>query len=138
MKAKGKCLCQAVNFSFSIKKKCFDVCHCSMCRRWGGGPALTVEATGDIEFVGEENLATYNSSAWAERGFCQKCGTHLFYRLKGKSFCNFSLGTLEDQEEYTFVTQIYIDDKPANYSFSNDTKMMTEKDVLAANGIVGQ
>ena len=22
------------------------------------------------------------SSAWAERGFCKNCGSHLFYRLK--------------------------------------------------------
>ena len=105
-----------------------------MCRKWGGGPALTVESDGEIEFVGVENLAIYSSSEWAERGFCKVCGSHLFYRLKDKNlnFCNFNLGTIDNHEDFKFTTQIYIDAKPENYSFSNETKNMTEKDVLEA------
>lgn len=136
MKANGSCLCKSVQFSFDLKEKHFDACHCSMCRKWGGGPALTVESTGNIEFVGEENISIYNSSDWAERGFCKKCGSNLFYRFKGKEFCNFSLGLLENQHNYTFTTQIYTDSKPANYSFSNKTKNMTEKEVLQAFGFL--
>ena len=107
-----------------------------MCRSWGGGAALSVESAGSIEFVGEENISIYNSSEWAERGFCKICGSNLFYRLKDKShnFCNFNLGTLDDSEGFEFVAQIFIDDKPNNYSFSNDTKMMTEKEVMDAFG----
>lgn len=134
MKAKGSCLCKGVNFSFDLKHKHFDACHCSMCRSWGGGPALTVESSGNIEFEGEGNITVYSSSEWAERGFCNKCGSNLFYRLKDKSrnFCNFNLGTIEKHEEFSFTTQIYIDTKPDNYSFSNETKKMTEKEVLEA------
>ncbi|MBH47869.1 MAG: aldehyde-activating protein [Halobacteriovorax sp.] len=137
MKATGSCMCKAVTFSFDLKNQHFDVCHCSMCRNWGGGPALTVESAGNIEFSGEENITVYSSSEWAERGFCNKCGSNLFYRLKDKShnFCNFNLGTLNNHEEFRFTTQIFIDAKPSNYSFSNETKNMTEKDVLEAFGI---
>lgn len=134
MKATGSCLCEGVKFTFKLKAKHFDGCHCSMCRKWGGGPALTVESDGEIEFVGVENLAIYSSSEWAERGFCKVCGSHLFYRLKDKNlnFCNFNLGTIDNHEDFKFTTQIYIDAKPENYSFSNETKNMTEKDVLEA------
>lgn len=134
MKAKGHCLCKSVKFSFNLKSKHFDACHCSMCRNWGGGPAFTVEADGGIEFEGEENISIYSSSKWAERGFCKVCGSNLFYRFKQQDFCNFSLGTIENNKDFKFTTQIYIDSKPNNYSFSNDTKKMTEKEVLAAFG----
>ncbi|MCB0415353.1 MAG: GFA family protein [Bdellovibrionales bacterium] len=134
MKVNGSCLCQSVKFSFEIKDKHFDACHCSMCRKWGGGPSLTVESIGSIEFEGKENITTYQSSEWAERGFCNICGSHLFYRLKQHDFCNFNLGVIDDHEEFEFKSQIYIDSKPNNYSFSNKTKEMTEKEVLKAFG----
>lgn len=137
MRAKGSCLCKAVEFSFDLKGKHFEACHCSMCRNWGGGPAFTVESAGNIQIKGEENLTVFSSSEWAERGFCKKCGSNLFYRLKDESlnFCNFNLGTLEGHEDFKFNTQIYIDSKPANYSFANETKDMTEKEVLEAFGL---
>ena len=90
----------------------------------------------EFEFKGEENITLYSSSDWAERGFCKKCGSNLFYRLKDKklNFCNFNLGTIENHEEFDFTAQIFIDSKPKNYTFSNDTKNMTEKEVLEAFG----
>jgi hypothetical protein len=136
LKAKGSCLCGSVKFSFNLKHKHFDACHCSMCRSWGGGPALTVESDGNPEFVGTENISLYSSSEWAERGFCKQCGSNLFYRMKDPKlkFCNFNLGTIENNEEFEFTIQIYVDTKPDNYSFANQTKMMTEKEVLDSFG----
>ncbi|WP_420549715.1 GFA family protein [Curvivirga sp.] len=136
MKAHGSCLCKAVEFSFEVKDKHFDACHCSVCRGWGGGPSFTVEVAGELELKGEENVSLYESSDWAERGFCKKCGTNLFYRLKDKShnYCNFNLGTLQGHEEFEFRTQIFTDSKPDNYSFANQTKEMTEQEVLESFG----
>lgn len=132
MEAKGSCLCKSVKFSFDLKAKHFDACHCSMCLIWGGGPALTVESAGNLNFEGDENIGIYNSSDWAERGFCKNCGTNLFYRLKNHDFCNFNLGTIENHSEFEFTKQIFVDNKPGNYSFENKTIMMTEKEVLDA------
>jgi hypothetical protein len=134
MKTKGSCLCKAVKFAFDLENRHFDACHCSMCRCLGGGTAMTVEPAGNIEMDGEENISIFSSSDWAERGFCKKCGTNLFYRLKDKShnFCNFNLGTIENHKDFKFVKQIFIDSKPENYSFSNETKNMTEVEVLEA------
>lgn len=134
LKATGRCLCNKVQFSFKLKNKHFDACHCSMCRTWGGGPALTVESDGEIEFLGYEHVTLYDSSEWAQRGFCKHCGTNLFYKLKDEStaFCNFHLGTIDNHENFEFTLQIYVDSKPSNYTFSNKTKMMTEQEVLKA------
>ena len=105
-----------------------------MCRGWSGGPTLAVQAHGSIEFSGDHNISIYKSSDWAERGFYKNCGSHLFYRLKDHSFCNFNLGAIKGHENFYFSHQVYIDNKPENYSFSNETPTMTEKEVLAAFG----
>ncbi len=135
MKSKGQCLCGKVEFAISNEAKTFDSCHCSMCRRWSGGPAFAVEAKDGVEFIKQEFVKVYNSSEWAERGFCSNCGSHLFYRLKNGSYCNVPLGLLESQSDFKFTTQNYVDYKPTCYSFSNETKMMTEADVLKPFGV---
>lgn len=129
--ARGTCLCGSVTLSFKIQKETFDACHCGMCRKWGGGPALSVDAGSQMVFTGTEFISTYQSSDWAERGFCNKCGTHLFYHLKPTGFRNVPLGLLENADQLKFDLQIFIDKKPLNYSFANQTKLMTQKEVFA-------
>jgi hypothetical protein len=129
--AKGHCLCGAVKVSFPLEKEVFDACHCGMCRKWGGGPGLTVETGGKAKFEGEEFISVYDSSDWAQRGFCKQCGTHLFYRMKKGNFCNVPLGLLEQSEDLKFHVQIYTDCKPKNYSFADKTLKMTEAEVIA-------
>lgn len=129
--ATGKCLCGSVIVSFPLDKETFDACHCGMCRKWGGGPALTVDGGPNITFKGKEFITTYNSSEWAERGFCKQCGTHLFYRLKESGFYNFPLGLLDNASQLKFHTQIFVDMKPENYSFANKTEQMTQAEVFA-------
>lgn len=130
----GKCLCGTVTLSLDVREAVFDACHCGMCRRWGGGPGFGVHANESLAFQGEEFIATYASSAWAERGFCKQCGTHLFYRLKDGSFCNVPLGLLDGTDDFAFKVQIYVDHKPPSYAFANRTAMMTEAEVVAMFG----
>ncbi|MNC79395.1 hypothetical protein D3C75_1318640 [compost metagenome] len=73
----------------------------------------------------------YESSAWAERGFCGKCGTRLLYRLKNGKFDSLSVGVLEGDTDWVFDLQVYIDEKPAYYCFANQTKTMTGAEVEA-------
>lgn len=134
MKLEGRCLCESVKFSFETPEPHFDACHCSMCRKWGGGPLFAVFAASDVEIDGKDNITTYESSDWAQRSFCKSCGTHLYYSLKDGSFINFSAGTIKGHENFKFTKQIYTDKKPESYNFSNETQMMTEKEVLALFG----
>src|SRR5256885_2975991 len=70
----GHRLCGAVSF-VSPQAGEIGACHCGYCRRWGGGPMLTVHCGPDVKFEGGENIGTYASSEWAERAFCRQCGT---------------------------------------------------------------
>ncbi|MCW8999161.1 MAG: GFA family protein, partial [Kangiellaceae bacterium] len=78
----GKCLCGEVSVTANKIEPKVGACHCSMCRKWGAGPFMGVDCGSEVEFSNEDSITCFDSSEWAERGFCKKCGTHLFYRLK--------------------------------------------------------
>jgi len=77
----GACLCGAVKFKALNTETSIGACHCNMCIKWGGGPFMGAHCGCDVSFIGEEYITLYSSSDWAERGFCKRCGSHLFYRL---------------------------------------------------------
>lgn len=128
---KGKCLCSKIRIIVKSINKNVGACHCGMCRKWGGGPLMAVDCGTDVSFEGEENISVFNSSDWAERGFCNKCGTHLFYRLKQNKQYMMPVGLFDDEEMFIFDHQIFIDEKPSFYSFSNETNNMTGAEVFA-------
>jgi hypothetical protein len=128
-----KCLCGAVEIHVANVSEKVGACHCGTCRKWGGGPLLAVDCGTDVSFTGEQHITSYNSSDWAERGFCSRCGTHLFYRVKQTGQYIMPAGLFEDMN-YDFDHQIFIDTKPDFYSFENKTKNMTGEEVFAAFG----
>ena len=78
----GSCLCGAVRITVKNINNKVGACHCGMCRKWCGGPLMAVNCGADVIFDGKDNVSVFDSSAWAERGFCSACGSHLYYRLK--------------------------------------------------------
>lgn len=124
----GQCLCGSVQLK-AFAATALEACHCGMCRRWGGGPALSVHCTAP-EFAGSEHIKVFSSSDWAERAFCCHCGTHLYYRLIPHNSYSVPVGLLSPQQPFVFTEQIYIDCKPPYYSFANQTAELTEAQVL--------
>lgn len=126
----GSCLCGAVGFKAEKASKNVGACHCGMCRKWGGGPAMVAPCEGAVVFSGEENIGVFSSSEWAERGFCTSCGTHLFYRLKETGQHYIPAGLFDNQDAFIFAEQVCIEQKPAFYDFENETKTMTEAELF--------
>ena len=127
---KGKCLCGSVSIIAQDNTQ-MSACHCAMCRRWGGGPMLTVHAGTDVQIVGVETITAFKSSDWAERAFCAKCGTHLYYRLIQANEYILPVGLFQDGSEFEFKEQIFVDKKPRSYDFANQTDELTEAQVFA-------
>lgn len=127
----GTCLCGAVRVAAKTKSNSIGACHCTMCRKWGGGPLFSVECESEVDFEGAEHVSTFNSSEWAERGFCQKCGTHLFYRLKQEGHYAIPVGLFDGGDEWRLTEQIFIDQKPSFYSFAEKTKELTGEEAFA-------
>ena len=127
----GSCLCGAVNIQAAEMNTHAGACHCEICRKWGGGPFMAVDCGASVTFEGEDKLSVYESSEWAERGFCRQCGTHLFYRLKHGGQHFIPVGLFEDAGQFVFDHQVFIDKKPSYYAFSNKTDNLTEAEVFA-------
>ncbi len=131
IEGRGSCLCGAIRITAKNISKNVGACHCSMCRKWGGGPLMAIDCGTDVSFEGEENISVFSSSEWAERGFCNKCGSHLFYRLKASQQYIMPVGLFDDNKIFVFDHQVFIDEKPSFYSFANETSEMTGAEMFA-------
>jgi hypothetical protein len=127
----GQCLCGAVRFKAAPSKPEMDVCHCGMCRRWSGGVFMAVDCGNSLEIVDGTELAVYRSSDWGERGFCRQCGSSLFWRGVDDGHVAVSIQAFDDPGRFEFVEEIFIDEKPDNYAFVNDTRKKTGAEVFA-------
>ena len=126
----GRCLCGAVKFVTDDVETDHHACHCGMCRRWSGGPFFGANAR-NVVFQGTESLARYESSAWAERGFCKNCGSTLFYFLRPTETFAMSVGSFDDPSPFRLVEEIFIDKKPAGYAFEGNHPRLTEAETFA-------
>lgn len=92
---------------------------------------MEVNCGTDVEFNGSEKLTVFDSSEWAERGFCSACGSHLFYRLKGTQEHMMPVGLFDDDSDLVFKRQVFIDEKPEYYQYSNKTEDLTGAELFA-------
>ncbi len=127
----GACLCGKTRLIAAENADKVGACHCVTCRRWGGGPLLAVDCGTTVTLEGEEHIGVFDSSEWADRGFCKNCGTHLFYRLKGINQYIVPAGLFADRPSHNLDHQVFIDHKPGYYDFANETENMTGAEVFA-------
>lgn len=125
----GACLCGSVKIQVESMSLHLGACHCGTCRKWGGGPYLSTDCGTAVTIEGQ-SVTVYDSSDWAERGFCNQCGTHLFYRLKKNQQYMMAAG-LFAVDEFTFHHQVFVDQRPSYYEFANETKNFTAAEIFA-------
>ncbi len=78
----GGCLCGAVRYRLTAVRFDSGYCHCRLCRRASGAPALVfatmplsaLEITSGIP-------RSYRSTSFGQRWFCGDCGTQLYMRV---------------------------------------------------------
>ena len=112
----GKCLCGNTVLEVKELKGKVYVCHCGMCRKQAAGPIFYTDALkeGQYKFRESSTVSVYDSSNWAERGFCQSCGTFLFTRYKKDSTTHFN-AELFDEMEPTELVEIHKEEEPEFY-----------------------
>lgn len=133
-KRKGGCLCGAVGIDVTLNEESVHVCHCNICQKWHGGPGFSVQCGEAWSVTGEDNMTWYDSSEWAQRSFCSKCGTHLLFRTKDGSYHGVSAGALESQDGLEIGSHIFIDKKPSYFDFADKAPRLTEKEFLEMVG----
>lgn len=128
--AKASCLCGAVEIVANEINPKFTVCHCDSCRRWGGAPFFAVQCGTNLQIKGSDKIKLYASSSWASRGFCNDCGTHLFFKFKESGEYNMSVGAFSNLKGIEMDMQYFSDQRPSYYCFSNKTKEMTKSEIM--------
>ncbi|MDP4032125.1 MAG: GFA family protein [Pseudorhodobacter sp.] len=135
----GGCLCGAVRFSARLYRSTYGACHCEMCRRWSGSALLAISVpTGNITWEGEDNIATLQSSDWAKRAWCARCGSGLYYAvtLEGPHFgtTEIPIGLFDDASGLTLDHEIFFDQKPDSFAYAGETKKLSRAETLAMFG----
>ena len=131
----GQCLCGTVRLQITGVNPDVHACHCENCRRQSGVCTMTVMVPPDgLTMQGTEAVTTYQSSDWAARSFCSRCGTSLWYRFtepgeQADYFLN--AGLLDDLTGLKLTQEIYYDRKPDAWAFAGDTEKLTGAEVEA-------
>ena len=126
----GKCLCGKVRVKATLPDECVEICHCTMCQAYVGGPYLSTRAVEDYSIEGEQHVGTYRSSDWAERGFCTNCGSALFFHYLPKDSRSFMAGLFEGLAG-PIHEEIFIDEKPAWLSIDGKQPRLTGAEIIA-------
>ena len=131
----GQCMCGAIKFTAKDTPDTFSTCYCETCQRWSGGPmrGITVK-TENLDLSGQEHLGVIQTSDFAERAFCKKCGSGIWFRrTSGKYFGGTSLpiGLLDDRSGLTVSYELFTDYKDATNEIPEGTQQMTKTEVDA-------
>ncbi len=126
----GRCLCGAVTFTADDAEVEHSACHCGMCRRWSGGAPFFAARAKNVAITSEEHIGRYASSDWADRGFCTRCGTSLFYFLKPANAYMMSVGTFDDAARFRLSLEIFVDRKPGGYALAGEHPRWTEAETF--------
>ena len=133
-------MCGAVRFTARDVPANIGACHCEMCRRWTGSALLaaSVPAAG-ITWEGEAHIKTLQSSEWAERAWCQRCGTGLYYHMtldnEMSASVELPIGLFDDPNGFVMESEIFFDCKPDSFAYAGDGRpTMTRAEVFAKFG----
>ena len=97
-RATGRCLCGAVAYEVHGLLRDVVLCHCDECKRWNGGVGAYASTRRDALAVSGDALrwiASPQSDRAARRGFCEECGSSLFWDPAGGDTISIAAGTLE-------------------------------------------
>lgn len=110
----GGCLCGAVRYHTTQPFTKSFYCHCSICRRANGSPAvawITVPSSG---LIIEKGLTqTYASSETGRREFCPVCGTQLFFRELSYGILDITTASLDDPAAAAPTSHVWSENRVA-------------------------
>jgi len=115
----GRCICGAVKYRSIGPWRDVISCHCETCRRTSGHFwAATAVSADRLEITADAGLVWFQSSPVAKRGFCNRCGSSLFYRHNDKSYIAVAAGTLDQPSGLQLAEEVFTHEKGDYYDLS--------------------
>lgn len=116
----GQCLCGGVQYYADGPVRDVIYCHCSQCRRQTGHVvAASAVAREQLKFSQDAHLKWYQSSETAERGFCGRCGSTLFWRNDRSRHVAVMAGSMDRPTGIRAVAHIFVEDKGDYYDIED-------------------
>lgn len=123
----GGCLCGGVRFLVVERPMGVVNCHCGQCRRFHGHHGAYVTVPREVvAFEADSTLAWYRSSATAERGFCARCGSSLFWKGDGNPLVDIAAGSLDQPTGLGTLRHIHMADKADYYAVEDGLERFPE------------
>lgn len=116
----GSCLCGSVRFTVTGTLKAPDACHCSQCRRVSGHVWASTDVPDDrLVITGEGQVRWFRSSDAVKRGFCDTCGSALFWKPIDQPRTAVAMGAFDAPTHMHLEMHIFVDDKGDYYDIAD-------------------
>lgn len=118
---RGSCLCGAITFQINGPLAEADACHCTQCRKQSGHYWASTDIPESLLTVnGKENIRWYQSSEKVRRGFCQTCGSFLFWDPLHHEKIAIAMGAFDKPTDTKLWSHIFVADKGDYYNIEPD------------------
>ncbi|MFD2738331.1 GFA family protein [Sulfitobacter aestuarii] len=134
----GRCLCGAVRVTVTGALGNISACHCDMCKRWSGSIFMGIEVDrGRVKISGP--VKTYQSSPFAARGWCELCGSALWFGdTEGRhgDVLELAPGLFDNAGGARLTREVYADRCPEGYALAGDHQRVSRAEYEAENKFV--
>ncbi len=117
---KASCLCGGIQLRTHGHHRDVYNCHCIQCMKTHGHyAAYTNIQEQNIKFLKKRTLKWFRSSKRAKRGFCNKCGASLFFKVIGTKNISIAAGMFNGPTKLKTKMNIFVKGKLDYYKLDN-------------------
>ena len=117
---KASCLCGGIQLRTQGYHRNIQNCHCIQCMKTHGHyAAYTIVEARNVKFVKNKTLKWFRSSKRAKRGFCNRCGASLFFKVIGAKNISIAAGMFNRTIKLKTTMNIFVKGKAGYYKLDN-------------------
>ena len=125
----GRCACGGVSYRLNGPLRPAIACHCEQCRRTSGHfVAATAVHRHNFELTESQTLNWFKAVPGFQRGFCNRCGSSLFFEEVGGDRISVASGTLDDSSKVQMGAHIYVHEKGDYYELEDSVPQFETAD----------
>ena len=114
------CLCGGIRLKVNGPLRHVSNCHCIQCMKTHGNySAYTNAKEKDVIFLKKRTLKWFRSSKRAKRGFCNKCGASIFFKVIGTKNISIAAGMFNRPVKLKTIMNIFIKGKLDYYKLDH-------------------
>ena len=117
---KASCLCGGIKLKTKGYHRNIQNCHCvQSLKTHGNYAAYTYVEEKNIKFLKKRTLKWFKSSKRAKRGFCNKCGASIFFKVDKSDNVSISAGMFDGKTKLKTFRNIFVGSKSDFYQIND-------------------